>query len=235
MKNVLAIIPARGGSKGIIGKNLKTISGKSLVGWSVHHALNSKTITRVIVSTDSEEIKKEALLAGAEVPFMRPVELAEDHVLDFPVFEHTLNWLKETEGYEADVVVHLRPTAPYRKQGWIDECVKLLDSNISADSVRSVSAVSQHPYRVFRIDETGYLDPVMKHECDMPYLLRRQDLPDMYFYNCVIDVTKPDTLNSQKSMTGKKILPYVMDPDLVFDIDTPKDFKVAEILIKEIL
>ncbi|MCX6291576.1 MAG: acylneuraminate cytidylyltransferase family protein [Bacteroidetes bacterium] len=228
--NILAIIPARGGSKGIKRKNLVQINGKSLVGLSIQHALQSKLITRTIISSDDEEIIAEAVRYGAEAPFVRPKELAEDHVLDIPVFEHALKFLEEKEKYIPDYVVHLRPTAPYRKPEWIDEAIQLLMDHPEADSVRSVSEPDKHPYRIFRIDEKGFLDPIMKHEHPVPYLLRRQDLPKMYYYNCVIDVTKPSTIFDKHSMTGDKILPYIMNPDDVIDIDSPRDLKVAEVL-----
>ena len=230
--NILAIIPARGGSKGIKRKNLLQIGGNSLVGHSVQHSLASKLITRTIVSTDDEEIKKEAIRNGAEVPFLRPGELAEDHVLDLPVFEHALNFLKEKENYKADIVVHLRPTAPYRKPEWIDGAIQLLIDHKEADSVRSVSEPEKHPYRMFNIDDAGYLDPIMRHEHPVPYLLRRQDLPPVYFYNCVIDVTKPETIFAKKSMTGDRILPYIMNPDDVIDIDRKQDVEIAELFFR---
>jgi N-acylneuraminate cytidylyltransferase len=229
--HVLSIIPARGGSKGIPNKNLTTVGGKSLVGLSVEHSLNADLVTRTIVSTDSEEIAEAARQAGAEVPFMRPDELAEDHVLDHPVFAHALEWLKENEDYTPDVVVHLRPTAPYRKSEWIDACVQALTDTPQADSVRSVSEPDQHPYRVFRIGDNGYLDPLMKEEHPEPYLLRRQDLPKMYYYNCVIDVTRPATI-AAGSMTGSNILPYIMDPSEVFDIDTVRDLEIARTILE---
>jgi N-acylneuraminate cytidylyltransferase len=185
----------------------------------------------VIVSTEDEEIAQVARKAGAEVPFLRPVELAGDLVLDHPVFEHVLARLAETEGYRPDLVVHLRPTAPHRDPRWIDEAVHLLATHPDADAVRSVSQPSQHPYRMFRIGQDGYLDPLMKHEHPEPYLLRRQDLPPLYYYNCVIDVTKPRTIFELHSMTGSRLLPYIMDPDDVFDIDTPRDLQIARSLM----
>ena len=230
---MLAIVPARGGSKGIKRKNLVSINGKSLVGLSVRHALMSKLITRTIISSDDDEIIAEAVKYGAEAPFIRPKELAEDHVLDLPVFEHALNFLKEKENYIPKIVVHLRPTAPYRKPEWIDEAIKLLLDHADADSVRSVSEPEKHPYRIFRIDKRGFLDPIMKHEHPVPYLLRRQDLPKMYYYNCVIDITKPETIFQKHSMTGDKILPYIMNPEDVIDIDNLSDLKIAEILFSE--
>ncbi len=231
--DILAIIPARGGSKGISRKNLLQINGKSLVALSVQHALNAKLVTRTIISSDDEEIIAEAVKYGAEAPFVRPKELAGDQVLDIPVFEHALNFLKEKEKYVPEIVVHLRPTAPYRKPEWIDEAIQLLIENADADSVRSVSEPEKHPYRIFRIDEKGFLDPIMKHEHPVPYLLRRQDLPKMYYYNCVIDVTRPETIFQKHSMTGDKILPYIMNPDDVIDIDSMRDVKIAETLFKD--
>lgn len=231
--NILAIIPARGGSKGIKRKNLIQIANKPLIVYSIEHAFASKSVNRVIVSTDDEEIREISLRHKAEVPFLRPKELAEDHVLDHPVFEHALNFLKEKENYSPQIIVHLRPTAPYRKPEWIDEAVSLLIKNSTADSVRSVSEPQQHPYRIFRIGEDGFLFPIMKHEHPSPYLLRRQDLPRMYYYNCVIDVTKPGTIFLKKSMVGDKIFPYIMNPDEVIDIDSPRDYAIARFLLGE--
>jgi CMP-N,N'-diacetyllegionaminic acid synthase len=233
LKHVLAIIPARGGSKGIKRKNLVPLAGKPLIVHSIEHALAAKRVTRVIVSTEDTEIADAARAAGAEVPFMRPEILAGDTVLDLPVFEHVLTELHDREGYEPDLIVHLRPTAPLRKNPWIDEAVDLLAANADADSVRSVSMPSQHPYRVFRIASNGYLDPIMKQEHPTPYLLRRQELPDMYYYNCVIDITRPTTILRMKSMTGKNILPYVMDPDEVIDIDSARDLAIARLLMED--
>lgn len=229
---MLAIIPARGGSKGIKRKNLVPLLGKPLVVHSIEHAQASRCITRIIVSTEDDEIAAVARQAGAEVPFMRPDLLAGDTVLDLPVFLHVLDALEQRERYLPDLIVHLRPTTPLRKPGWIDEAIELLAANGNADSVRSVSMPAQHPYRVFRIDDSGYLDPIMKHEHPTPYLLRRQELPRMYYYNCVIDVTRPATLRNMNSMTGKHILPFVMDADEALDIDSPRDLTIARLLME---
>ena len=228
VNSICAIIPARGGSKGIPRKNIVPLAGKPLLVYSIEHALQSSFIDRVIVSTDDREIAKIAIDNGAEVPFLRPRELAEDHVLDLPVFEQALNYLAEKENYFPEIVVHLRPTAPYRKPDWIDECVQILKKNGNADSVRSVSPPDKHPYRMFQIDTQGFLDPIMKHEHPEPYLLRRQDLPDLFYYNCVVDVTWPDTIFKKHSMTGDRILPYIMNAEEVLDIDSPLDLEFAE-------
>jgi len=229
-ERVLAIIPARGGSKGIPRKNLVDVGGKPLIAHSIAHALACPRIERVVVSTEDDEIAETARRFGAEVPFMRPVELAGDQVLDLPVFQHVARELAERERYTPELIVQLRPTAPHRKPEWITQAVDMLAAQPSAHSLRSVSLVSQHPYRVFEIDEGGLLAPVMGHRHPQPYVLRRQELPPMYYYNCVIDVTRPSTLFELASMTGDRILPYVMDPDDVIDIDTPRDLAVARAL-----
>jgi CMP-N,N'-diacetyllegionaminic acid synthase len=231
MSNVVAIIPARGGSKGIRRKNLVPIAGKPLVAHSIQHALDAALIDRVIVSTEDAEIADAARAAGAEVPFMRPAELAGDDVLDLPVFEHAVRWL-EQHGDVPDVIVHLRPTAPYRKPVWIEEAITRLREHPDADSVRSVSHVHQHPWRVFEIGGDGFLDPLMKAKHPQPYLLRRQDLPPLYYYNCVIDVTRRATILGKQSMTGDRMLPYVMDANDVLDIDTPRDLAYARFVLE---
>lgn len=232
---VLAIIPARGGSKGIPRKNLTLIEGRPLIYYSITHAVQSSLIDRVIVSTDDQEIASIAEECGAEVPFLRPAELAEDHVLDFPVFKHALDFLESSENYLPDIIVHLRPTSPIRKPVWIDDAVRILLKTPEADSVRSVSLCEMHPYRMFDIDSDGFLKPLMSHEHPEPYLLRRQDLPPLYHYNCVIDVTRVSTLREQNSMTGGKMLPYYMSPDDVFDIDTPRDLEIIRLFARQYL
>ena len=230
--SVCAIIPARGGSKGIPRKNIVPIAGKPLLAYSIEHARDSMCVERTIVSTDDEEIAEVAVKWGAEVPFLRPGELSGDEVFDLPVFEHALQWLKDNEGYEPDVVVHLRPTSPLRLRGQIDEAVNLLVATPAADSVRSVSIPSQHPYRMFTLADDGFLKNLLETGYKEPYLLRRQDLPPVYWYNCVIDVTRPKTIFVKQSMTGDRILPYIMDASLVVDIDSPDDLVVARAKIE---
>lgn len=230
---VLAIIPARGGSRGIPHKNIVPLAGKPLFAYSVEHALGSRHIERTIVSTDDEEIARLAVSWGAEVPFMRPEELGGDEVLDLPVFVHALEWLDKHEHYRPDIVVHLRPTGPLRWVRQIDEAIDLLTGNPAADSVRSVSIPSQHPYRMFSIGKDGFLVPLMKTEYKEPFLLRRQDCPPVYWYNCVIDVTRRKTILEKGSMTGDHILPYIMDSRFIVDVDSPDDLLLAEAKIRQ--
>jgi len=224
----LALIPARGGSKGITGKNLKCINGLTLVEWSIRHAQRAVAVDRIMVSTDSQEIRQIALRAGAEVPFLRPAGLSGDDVLDHPVFVHALDWIQNSGSEMPAIVVHLRPTAPYREDGWIDAAVARLINTPDADAVRSVSEVTQHPYRVFELDHEGMLVPIMRDRHPTPAMLRRQDLPVMYFYNCVIDVTRATTILQKQSMTGDRLAPWIMSAEDAFDIDTPRDLAFAE-------
>jgi CMP-N,N'-diacetyllegionaminic acid synthase len=231
--SVVAIVPARGGSKGIPRKNIVPVDGKPLIAYSIEHALRSRHVSRVIVSTDDEEIASVARTHGAEVPFLRPAELSGDAVLDLPVFEHALRWLEEREDFRPEIVVHLRPTAPLRTDGQIDAMVDLLLMHGDADSVRSVSRPGPHPWRMFTIGADGFLQPLMQTPHKEPYLLRRQELPDVYWYNAVTDVTRRQTILGKTSMTGDRILPYVIDSRYVVDIDEPDDLVIAAVKLRQ--
>jgi CMP-N-acetylneuraminic acid synthetase len=232
LSEVVAIIPARGGSVGIPRKNLAVIAGKPLVAWSIEHAQRSSRVSRIIVSTDDDEIAQTARSYGADVPFMRPAELAGNTVLDLPVFEHALRWLEEHEDARPDIVVHLRPTAPLRPVGQIDAMIGMLEERSDADSVRSVSKPGPHPWRMFTVDDAGFLRPLMQTPHKEPFLLRRQELPDIYWYNAVTDVTRRRTILEKHSMTGDRILPYVIDSKDVIDIDEPDDLLIASVKLQ---
>ena len=230
---VLALIPARGGSKSIKLKNLEKINNISLVGHSINHALSSTLIDRVIVSTDHSDIVNEALGMGAEVPFIRPDQLSGDDALDFPVFKHCVDWLKKNDKWEADIIVHLRPTCPYRKIGWVDDCIKQLINNKTAEAIRSVSLVKEHPYRMYELNKNSNILETYEKNIVGPATLRRQDHPPLYHYNCVIDVTRLTTLKNKKSMTGENLIGWVMNPDEVIDIDTQADLNFAKYFFKQ--
>ena len=163
-ERILAIIPARGGSKGIPRKNVMLVGGKPLIAHSILQARNSERINRVLVSTDDEEIAAVAREWGAEVPFVRPSEYAQDLSPDIDVFRHALDWLQRREGYEPEMVVHLRPTGPVREVALIDKAIGLLASQPEADALRSVSVAVQTPYKMWRITPQGHLDPVLRVE-----------------------------------------------------------------------
>ncbi|MGB9639345.1 MAG: cytidylyltransferase domain-containing protein, partial [Anaerolineales bacterium] len=145
---VLAIIPARGGSKSIPQKNIRSFAGHPLIAYSIAAGLAAEMVTRVIVSTDDEKIAEIARQYGAEVPFLRPPEHAQDNTPDLPVFVHALEWLAENERYHPDVVVQLRPTSPIRRVSYIDQAVNLLLEHPEADSVRTVIVPFQNPFKM---------------------------------------------------------------------------------------
>jgi N-acylneuraminate cytidylyltransferase len=229
---VLAIIPARGGSKGIPRKNIKLFAGHPLIAYSIAAGVQAESVTRVIVSTDDEEIAAVARQYGAEVPFLRPAELAQDQTLDLPVFQHALRWLEEREGYRPEVVVQLRPTSPVRPPALVDEAVRILLEHPEADSVRGVVPAGQNPHKMWRIDpQTG----VMKNLLDVPgvdepYNTPRQILPPVYWQTGHIDAIRPRAIHAG-SMSGKIILPVMVDPAYTVDIDTPKDWARSEWLV----
>lgn len=230
---VLAIIPARGGSKGIPRKNIRNFAGHPLIAYSIAAAWQSQRVTRVIVSTDDAEIAEVARAYGAEVPFLRPAELAQDSTLDLPVFQHALAWLTANEAYAPDVVVQLRPTSPIRPVGLVDEAVHILLEHPEADSVRGVVPAGQNPYKMWRIDlQTGQ----MKNLLDVPgvpepYNAPRQLLPPVYWQTGHIDVIRPVTILEKNSMSGEVILPVMIDPRYTVDIDSLADWARAEWLV----
>lgn len=229
---VLAIIPARGGSKGIPHKNIRQFAGYPLIAYSIAAGLQASTVTRVIVSTDDEEIAGVAKEFGAEVPFLRPTEFAQDNTLDLPVFTHALNWMRENENYQPDVVVQLRPTSPIRPRNCVDEAIKLLLSREDADSVRGVVPAGQNPFKMWRIGENGE----MKHLLDVdglvePYNAPRQSLPPIYWQTGHIDAIRPNVILQKRSMSGKVILPLLIDSRFTVDIDTPYDWLRYEWLV----
>lgn len=232
---VLAVIPARGGSKGIPRKNIRDFAGYPLIAYSIAAATQSKLVTRTIVSTDDEEIAAVARQYGAETPFLRPAEFAQDNTTDLPVFQHVLSWLKEHEGYVPDLVVQLRPTSPVRPLTCVDDAVNLLLSHPDADSVRGVVEADQCPYKMWLIDSTsGTMSPLIGVEgIPEAYNAPRQKLPKAFWQIGHIDAIRPRAIVEQNSMSGKVILPLIMDPHFTVDLDNLRDWRQGEALVKE--
>jgi len=233
MTHILALIPARGGSKGIPRKNIRNFAGYPLIAWSIAAGLQAHTVNRIIVSTDDEEIASVAREYGAETPFMRPHELAQDHTTDLPVFEHALKWLQDIEGYKPDIVIQLRPTSPIRPKDCVDGAVKVLMENLDADCVRGVVPAGQNPFKMWRFN--GY-DKPMKPLLEMegvaePYNAPRQILPPVYWQTGHIDAIRTATITRKHSLTGNTIYPLVIDPRYTVDIDTPADWAQYEALV----
>lgn len=233
MTEVLAIIPARGGSKGIPRKNIRDFAGYPLIAWSIVAGLKSELVTRVIVSTDDEEIAAVARAWGAETPFLRPAEFAQDKTTDLPVFEHALKWLAENENYHPDVVVQLRPTSPIRPVGLVDDAVRILLQNTDADSVRGVVPAGQNPHKMWRLPsgENGPMQNLLAVDgIEEPYNAPRQILPDVYWQTGHIDAIRPAAILNG-SMSGKTIYPLLIDPDFTVDIDNLRDWARYEWLV----
>ncbi|MBP5160108.1 MAG: acylneuraminate cytidylyltransferase [Lachnospiraceae bacterium] len=229
--NILAVIPARSGSKSVKDKNIRPVAGKPLLAYSVEHALASSLINRTILSTDSERYAEIGRQYGAEVPFIRPAEFATDDALDIDVFRHALTYLKEKEGYEADIVVHLRPTYPKRRISDIDAMIRMLIDDPHADSVRSLAPAAETPYKMWWYDNTtGRISPILR-DIKEAYNMPRQELPMAFSQNACIDVVRARTILEKNSMTGEKILGYPMQEN--YDIDTEEELRRAEAAIKE--
>ena len=231
---ILALIPARGGSKSIPRKNIKSLAGHPLIAYSIAAALQSRYVSRTIVSTDDEEIARIAQNFGAEVPFLRPSQYALDNTPDLPVFTNALGWLKENESYQPDVIVQLRPTSPLRPPECVDQAVQTLLDHPEADSVRGVIPSGQNPYKMWQISEQGRMIPLLTlTDIAEPYNAPRQDLPETYWQTGHIDAIRISTILEKGSLSGSTIYPIYIDPDYAVDIDTLHDWQRAEWLISQ--
>ena len=225
--SVLALVMARSGSKSLPHKNIKDFKGEPLLAHSVEHGLSAQTVSRVILSTDSEKYAEIGRQHGAETPFIRPAELAQDDTLDLPVVQHTLQWLQENEGKMPDIVVHLRPTHPIRNPKVIDQAVQILIDNPQYDSVRTVTPLEHPVWKTWLRDETGQLKPTIEDEkYPEAYNMPRQALPASYIQNANIDVVRSSVVMEKNSMTGWPI--YGLVEEVMVDIDDEKQFQAAE-------
>lgn len=225
---VLAVVPARGGSKSIPKKNIKPFAGHPLLAYSIAAGLQASFVDRVIVSTDDEETAEISREYGAEVPVMRPAELALDSTPDLPVFEHLLSWLEQEEAYVPDLIVQLRPTTPVRPPDCVDRGIEILRDHPQADSVRAVIPSGQNPYKMWRINDQGRMLPLLKDGFREPYNMPRQELPATYWQTGHLDVFRREVLFDKGSLTGDIVLPLILDPGYMVDIDNPLDWERAE-------
>lgn len=228
-RSVLALIPARGGSKSIPHKNLILLAGKPLIAWSIDPALKSAGVDRVIVSTEDAEIAEIAARFGAEIPFMRPASLARDDTPGIDPVLHAVNWLSENENYKPDYILLLQPTSPLRVVEDIDSALQLAQ-NSRADAVVSVCKVSQHPYWMKTIDAHGFIEDFIKLDAAVH---SRQNLPAVYALNGAIYLVKRDVLLKEGTLFPEKTAAYIMPQERSIDIDEPLDIKLAEKLLQE--
>jgi N-acylneuraminate cytidylyltransferase/CMP-N,N'-diacetyllegionaminic acid synthase len=225
---VLGIIPARCNSKRVINKNIRKLNGKPLIAYTIEAALKAKSLTRVIVSTDSEEIADLSKSLGAEVPFLRPCELAQDSTPMLAVLQHAVESLEQKENYKIDIIMILQPTSPLRKSCHIDEAVrKLIDTD--ADSVVSLCEVEHSPYWMKKIKGDKVFDFIEGSE----KYTRKQDLPKVHRLNGAIYVTRYKALVEENRLLGDNTRAIIMNQEDSIDIDTELDFKLAELVLKE--
>jgi N-acylneuraminate cytidylyltransferase len=231
---VLALIPARGGSKGIPRKNIRPFAGYPLIAYSIAAALQAETVTRLIVSTEDQEIAEVARHFGADTPFLRPEELATDRSTDLPVFQHALTWLARHEDYHPEVILHLHATSPVRPPGLLDQAVHLLRDLPEAECVRSVVSPGQNPYKMWQIDPgSGHLLPLLNVQgIAEPYNTPRQWLPAVYLQTGHVNAIRPATIMAG-SMSGQAILPIIVDSAYEVDLDTLADWERGEWLVTQ--
>lgn len=225
----LYIIPARGGSKGIPGKNLRRVGGVSLIGHSIRHALAAGADKQdICVSTDSEQIRQAAVAEGIEVPFLRPAGLASDTASSRSVMIHALDW-HAAHGRVYDTVVLLQPTSPLRAAADITGAIELFRSTPGTDMVVGVTEARANPYySAFEPDGSGWL-----HICKGPGgITRRQDAPKVWEFNGAIYVIDADALRRAELSAMKHILPWPMPAERSFDIDSPIDLLIADHLLQ---
>lgn len=216
------------------GKNIRMMHGHPLIAYSILAAQQCRQITRVVVNTDHAEIADIARHYGAEVPFMRPLELAQDNSTDLEVFGHALEWLKTNESYRPELVVQLRPTSPLRKAGWIDQAIDaLLQSD--ADSLRVVTPSPITPYKMWRIQDLHTpMEPLLTVEgMDEPFNMPRQALPQTFWQIGTLDVIRTAVIENG-SMSGKHILPFIVDHAYAADIDDLESFRNTEIKMQQL-
>lgn len=236
---VVAVVPARSGSKRLPGKNTKPLGGKPLLAYSIEAGLQARLIDRVIVSTDSQQIAEIAKKWGAEVPVLRPSEISGDKISDTPVVAHVAEWLESNEGYAPDVLVLLRPTIPFREDNLIDRCIERLMA-LGADSVRSVRNVGHwHPYWMLNIDENGWATPFVEGKTVDVYY-QSQLLPPLYKHDGFCDVIRranipkpcpPDA--TLAGFYGEKRAVERNDTGYFINIDTLEEFELAELILEK--
>ena len=233
---LLTIIPARSGSKGIPGKNIKPLAGKPLIHWIAHSITEAGNCGRVIVSTDSEEIAEIARCEGLEVPFLRPAEISKDLSTDLEFVIHALSFFKRVENWTPSAVARFSPVTPLVPPEVIHNSVEMLLGSPEADSVRPVYKVSHHPYKSWVLDGE-YLKPAFTElitNFKEPHNLPRQLFPEMYAHLGASGVAWTDTILKKNSTSGDKVKFFLMDGIGAVDINNDTDFYFAEYMMTEL-
>ena len=230
---IIALIPARGGSKGIPNKNIKLFCGEPLIKYSIDIANKCHHISDVIVSTDSSSIADIAKKCGAHVPFIRPSNISQDHSPDIEFIDHYINWNNENNIEQPDLIVQLRPTYPIRSLDLLNSCINQMIINFDKyDSLRTVVLNEcKSPFKMYFV-ENNVLKPIIPDGTfpfiKEPYNMCRQVLPNTYTHNGCIDIIKTDVVINKKCLSGHHILPVIMNTDEINDIDSMEDWEKAE-------
>ena len=228
-KTFLAIIPARGGSKGLPGKNIKELCGKPLIAWSIEAGLKSKYIDELVVSTDYQDIADIAKEYGANVPFLRPDYLARDTATSFDAVKHTIDFYKNELGKEFDYIVLLEPTSPLREIEDIDLAIEKLLSS-SAESIVGISKTEdQNPAFLINKDQDNYLSGYENKDMKV---LRRQDISDVYFFEGTIYISQTNILLNEETFYHKNTIGYEVPKYKSLEIDDIDDFIMVEAIMK---
>ena len=225
--NIVTVIPARKGSKSIPLKNIQLLNDKPLLSYSIVYSTKCPLISHTVVSTDSNRIAKISREFGAEVPFIRPDDIAQDDTQDFPVIRHALEQLEERYMKKIDAIAWLRPTSPLRPEGLIERAVRILEKNPDCTSVRSVVGSSEHPYRQWLSDGKTIKSVVSDLHVYEPYNIPRQQLPDVYFQSGDLELVRREAIISG-SISGNKVMPLIIEQGEMLDIDHYSDLRSAE-------
>jgi CMP-N,N'-diacetyllegionaminic acid synthase len=225
-QSIVALIPARSGSKGVANKNIKLLGDHPLIEWSIAACKAAISINRIIVSTDSEEYARLSRKMGAEVPFIRPAEISGDLSTDYDFILHALDWFSQNGG-EPDYIVHIRPTTPFRDPAMIDKAVEVFIHNPLATALRSVHPMSESAYKTFEVAPGGQLKRVASESTELDAANNaRQQFPNTYIANGYVDVLSTAFIRKMQLIHGNHVLPFITPT--VNEVDTSEDFSMLE-------
>jgi len=221
MSNIIALIPARSGSKGVPNKNIRQLGGHSLLSWSINACLKSQFIQRIIISTDSQAYADHAISLGAEAPFLRPSNLSEDYSTDYEFVTHAIEWL-ESQSQKPEYIVHIRPTTPLRNPTIVDQAIEMFVESATATSLRSVHLMAESAYKTFEILNNGFLALLGSDNLDIDAAnISRQLFPDTYSANGYVDVLSVKFIESSGLLHGSRVIPFITP--YVDEVDTEED------------
>lgn len=226
---ILAVIPARSGSKAVKDKNIQELGGHPLLAWSVQASLSSSLIDEVVVSTDSKDYAEISKAYGATVPFLRPAEISQDFSTDLETFQHLLHFLKDSSSLP-DLLIHIRPTTPLRDPLVIDNAIRMFLDNDTATSLRSVHEMSESAYKCFEINDSGTLATVFTNSTALDDAnMARQSFPKTYVANGYVDILRPEFVLRNQLLHGSECLPFVTNP--VIEVDVQDDLDTLRLFL----